>query len=395
MTECDTEADGLQPLLHRWGERAAKEPIVERPGDIKALFVPIERPKLGIAGPRRSTMVRNVGFTVVELLVVIAIIGLLVALLLPAVQMARESGRRSECANHLHQFGIALAAYHDAMRTFPPAFAANFTPAGVSTFSGTTTMLMPYFEQTNLASLYNQTRAWYMQSPQVAQTVVPIFVCPSVSQANPISVPLFSSLPGSTSGATYAVSNYVFCKGVNDAWCVAPASVPPDQRGMFDMNFATRDAGIRDGLSSTMAMGEGAGGPLWPLCSGPGCTIPAAPVPGGSAPNASVLWLPNTVMTDALVANSGIIASCNYACTLEPLNKKPVTDSMVVLASLGDCRCSLNGGPHHTSNFRSSHPGGGYFLFADGSTHFLLEGIDLLTYRRLSSIAEGATAQVP
>jgi prepilin-type N-terminal cleavage/methylation domain-containing protein/prepilin-type processing-associated H-X9-DG protein len=358
MMESNSQADGWLPVLHRCG-------------------------------------VRKKGLTVVELLVVMAIIGLLIALLLPAVQMAREAGRRSECANHLHQFGIALAAYHDAIRTFPPAFTANFAPTGVTTFGGATTMLMPYFEQTNLTSLYVQTLPWYEQSPQVAQTVVPIFVCPSVSQGNPINVPLFAAYPpGSTAGGTYGVSNYVFCKGVTDAWCLAPDSVPPNQRGMFDMNFATRAAAIRDGLSDTIAMGEGAGGLLWPLCSGPGCSTPAPPDPSGNQPNAIVLWLPNTVMPDAL-ANMGFIASCNYACTLEPMNKNPVTDSMVVLASIADCRCSLNGGPHHTSNFRSAHPGGGHFLFADGSTHFLLETIDLTTYRRLSTISEGATAQIP
>lgn len=334
------------------------------------------------------------GFTLVEALVVIAVVGLALALLLPAVQTAREAARRLECANHLHQFGIALASYHEALRTFPPALVAGFDLAGFDEYAGAHSMLLPYMEQTNLHSLYDPNRPWYRQSPRVAQTVVPIFVCPSVNQANPSEMPLLANNPGISTGAVYALTNYLFCKGPNDAWCLAPAMVSADERGMFDVNFAMSDSGIRDGLSSTIAMGEGAGGPAWPLCFGPGCGTAAPATPAGQKPHADVPWLASTIYPD-FVAGSGFLASSNCGCTLEPLNKHPVTHSMVAVASISDCRCSRNGGAHHTSNFRSAHPGGGNFLFADGSTHFLQQSVDMTIYARLSTVAEGYVAQVP
>lgn len=334
------------------------------------------------------------GFTLVEALVVIAVVGLALALLLPAVQVAREAARRRECANHLRQFGLALASYHDALRTFPPALVADFDLAGFDEYAGANSMLLPYMEQTNLHSLYDRNRPWYQQSPRVAQTVLPSFVCPSVSQANPSEIPFLANNPGVGTGGLYAVTNYVFCKGPNDAWCLAPALVPADERGMFDVNFAMRDSGIRDGLSQTIAMGEGAGGPGWPLCFGAGCATAGPPSPTGQKPHADVPWLAITIYPD-FIAGSGFLASSHCGCTLEPLNKNPVTHSMVAVASISDCRCSRSGGPHHTSNFRSAHPGGGNFLFSDGSTRFLQQAVDMTTYARLSTVAEGVVAQVP
>src|SRR5476651_1488521 len=96
------------------------------------------------------------GFTLIELLVVIAIIAVLVALLLPAVQSAREAARRTQCVSNVKQLGIALHNYHDAVKTFPP----NLTPGGTQyRYSaggwGVLTYLNPYLEQTNVYNLMN------------------------------------------------------------------------------------------------------------------------------------------------------------------------------------------------------------------------------------------------
>lgn len=338
-------------------------------------------------------MKRRAGLTVVEMLVVIVILGLCLAVVLPAVNAAREAARRRQCANNLRQFGIALASYHDALRTFPPGLIAKFDRAGLDEYAGANSMLLPYFEQTGLHALYDPNRAWYQQTPQVARTVVPIFVCPSVRQKNPFEIPLLASYAEVTTGSTYAVTNYLFSKGLNDAWCSAPESVPANERGMFDINFSMRDVGVRDGLANTMAMGEGAGGADWPLCFGPGCSTAAQADPAGNDLHAGVPWLASTVYPD-FIAGSGYLASSHHACALEPLNKKPVTHSMVAATAIADCRCSADGGPHHTSNFRSDHPGGGNFLFADGAVHFLQQSIDMTTYARLSTVAEGTVAEL-
>src|SRR5438105_3620381 len=112
---------------------------------------------IGLRGPfpnwrravKLSSMRRKLAFTLVELLVVIAIIGVLVALLLPAVQMARESARRMACQNNLKQVGLALQSYHDGQRSFPPGYVSAVDAAGNDTGPGWgwAAKALPYMEQ--------------------------------------------------------------------------------------------------------------------------------------------------------------------------------------------------------------------------------------------------------
>jgi prepilin-type N-terminal cleavage/methylation domain-containing protein/prepilin-type processing-associated H-X9-DG protein len=177
------------------------------------------------------------GFTLIELLVVIAIIGVLIALLLPAVQAAREAARRSQCVNNLKQIGIALHNYHDVNNEIPPNSNANKPDWSMKA------RLLPFLEQ---RALFNALNVSFNNSdtPDVNSTVrvtkVNVFVCPSDG-----------NLPSTTDGIT----SYPNCIGVIRINAIV-VDGPADKMGQTsdgpDITFAT----ITDGLSTTMIFSE-------------------------------------------------------------------------------------------------------------------------------------------
>ncbi len=379
------------------------------------------------------------GFTIVELLVVLAIIWVIVALLLPAIQAAREAARRSSCFNNLKQFGVALHSYHDALKTFPPAGCVSVSHEIVGG-SGTNdndgiyasphTMLLPYFEETGLYEQYNQNFDWWNQNPEMMAAVVPAFACPSVSGENPMldnMLEVIWVVGGVINNyRALGVTNYAFCKGVTDSYCLAPGDKPPGppvvpvtERGMFDINWAVNIRKVRDGLSNTIALGEAAHGPTWPVSDADA----NVPIWNGTVYDNQRTSLP--VLDDfgqvrlcwqawgspqpsyrSLNEIVGVHHGSISACTLEPLNKWPPTQAQHSDSHPTDCRKSQLGAPgsrmpqtmggfHVAPNFRSDHPDGGNFLFADGSVRFLSQQIDLLLYQQLSTMAGGEIADPP
>jgi prepilin-type processing-associated H-X9-DG protein len=337
---------------------------------------------------------------------VIAIIGILVALLLPAIQAAREAARRAECINNLKQFGIALHNYHGTRKSFPLG-AILKKDSNLDVYASATTSLLPYFEDTALHGIYDQNRQWEDQKPGVAAVPIAVFKCPSSSSPNTFTDPLLSDY--SEPDGTFGVMEYAYCMGYTDAFCIRgigePGRVAPSQRGMFSTAFGASIRQITDGTSKTIAMGDASGGPNWLVCHRKSnhpatpCTVAdLAPTPNGEIPDASMGWIigePNsTGFFAALGARSSI-----YACTVEPMNKSPVTDTYLdtsqyfgeILLSRTNptytCKASFEGGRHAVSNFRSDHPGGCNFLMADGSVTFLREDIDMAAYRARSTIA--------
>jgi prepilin-type N-terminal cleavage/methylation domain-containing protein/prepilin-type processing-associated H-X9-DG protein len=138
------------------------------------------------------------GFTLVELLVVIAIIGILVALLLPAVQAAREAARRMQCQNNLKQLGLAIHNFHDSKKILPPAQQQILNPAQTDTMAGHcwTTFILPYIEQQAVYDKYNWTVNWddattnaanvgTANGPGPVLTRIPTFLCPSAPTVRP------------------------------------------------------------------------------------------------------------------------------------------------------------------------------------------------------------------
>src|SRR6187549_3986688 len=121
---------------------------------------------------------RRPGFTLVELLVVIAIIGVLVALLLPAVQFAREAARRTQCGNNLRQLGIATHTFHDTRRFLPPAFIGDNSDKvdGWATWGA---LMGPYMENSTLYDQWDVSLRASLQKPIAYQTPIPGYLCPS------------------------------------------------------------------------------------------------------------------------------------------------------------------------------------------------------------------------
>ncbi len=390
---------------------------------------------------------RRRGFTLVELLVVIAIIGILIALLLPAVQAAREAARRSQCKNNLRQLGISLHNYHDALGSFPPGatFGQYFEPpalfpspttGGGGFYTNVYLALCPYFEQTSIQALYNSNLSWEDQNADLMATAISTLICPSNGNKDNPSSDLYirriqSEYP--SLGGLFGLVDYIVSKGVNDAWCFFPGHVVSwqdaasldtfgnsgwfyQERGMFDISlprestlvgasWVTKESMISDGLSHTFAIGEGAQGPGWFFCREHGCKFGDASVitwQGGKPVPPFQFWtMPVNLTTLNDATPESLFTTGIFGSTMDKLNTNPITHTVIDVTTgaglfLAVCRPSqdwagnMTGSPsphrHRTSGFRSDHRGGGNFLFADASVHFVQEQVDLPIYRGMSTI---------
>ena len=221
------------------------------------------------------------GFTLIELLVVIAIIAILVAMLLPTVQQAREAARRSQCKNNLKQLALALHNYEETHTTFPPGVVTINPQASVVICSlgfgfgasdswneaqsgagvhGTSWMLqiLPYVEKNTLYEEWD-----FELSPSgnraVGETDIPFFYCPS-RRSNAISdARMFQGWTkgGTDYGGCLGVCNGFHDCGTHEFWRVATGNRPEAPcKGMFRVNSATRIRDVTDGMSNTIMLGE-------------------------------------------------------------------------------------------------------------------------------------------
>src|SRR5207248_51023 len=190
-------------------------------------------------------------FTLIELLVVIAIIGVLIGLLLAAVQRVREAANRASCQNNLHQIGLALHAYHDAQGTFPAGYVcqAQKNPNITTPGWGWGFLLLPGLEQGNLAQQANTSQPVEHSSNQaVRTTVLKVYVCPSDRSTG-----LFTVLDKNNAALAQATTNsYAASHGVG----VELDEELDDFNGMFSRNSKIRIAEVTDGTSNTPAIGE-------------------------------------------------------------------------------------------------------------------------------------------
>jgi prepilin-type N-terminal cleavage/methylation domain-containing protein len=197
---------------------------------------------------RKTCRCPRVGFTLVELLVVIAIIGILVGLLLPAVNAAREAARRTQCSNNVRQLALAMINYESALGQFPAGVTDDDDDFQDGLHNGLLAML-PYAEEQALYDRYDFGIDWKSGSNLVvAKAQVAILRCPN---SNGVIEP-----DGNLDGAA---SDYALCKG-DIAYLCGDAL----ERGIFDLNSATKIRQIRDGLSKTILLGEALSSNLFP-----------------------------------------------------------------------------------------------------------------------------------
>jgi prepilin-type N-terminal cleavage/methylation domain-containing protein/prepilin-type processing-associated H-X9-DG protein len=264
-------------------------------------------------------------FTLIELLVVIAIIGILLALLLPAVQKVRESANRLKCANNLKQIGIACHAYHDSFNSLPPGYLATADDLSTTPGWGWGAFLLPYIEQDNLFRQIDLTQP--LEKSIVPQNMVKLYLCPS--DQPPEAAFAVTDITMKTV-CMAAPSSYAACVGNDDS-----EAYDLTGNGVFYRNSRTRFGDITDGLSSTsfigdrswvMVMGIWAGAPNGAVTrSGPKNPWPNATAPAPDLVQAHNNWINN----NGADSDAGL------------------------------------------DDFSSNHPGGANFLFGDGSVHFI------------------------
>lgn len=282
------------------------------------------------------------GFTLIELLVVIAIIGILVALLLPAVQQAREAARRTQCRNNLKQIGLALHNYHDVHLTLPPGWIG--ATAGVHDIEGINgfgwgVFLLPYMDQ---APLYNQFNFSVSLVDPVHNEervqILPVFRCPSdvgeatwqiEEEANP-----------GTVIATLSTANYVGAFGTTELEdCESGSGLTNGQcrgNGSLFHNGKVLLRDYTDGTSNTFVCGE--------RVSTAGYSTWVGVVPEGEEAMARILGV------------------ADHLPNHEPL---------------------------HLDDFSSQHTGGAFFVMGDGAVRFVSENLDENVYKGLFTRSGG------
>ncbi len=317
---------------------------------------------------------RRSGFTLVELLVVIAIIGIMVGLLLPAVQAAREAARRMQCGNNLKQIGLAFHNYESSYKKLPPSRIEIDTPWKFH--AGWQVMTLPYLEETALFELYKKELNWYdQQNNPAATTVVKGFICPSAPGTRTTPSATLMTPRAITYGTpSFGPSDYAAINNIRrSAWVIngsdMPGTISREKPGALfpkTPGLGIKFAEIRDGLSNTIMIVEDAGRPdIW--VNGSNIRNPATGIALGS-PHVEEGW------GWADLQDSFSLDGSNQQGIANKTNK-----TTFVVTNNGSCmiNCTNDG------EIYSFHTGGAHSLRCDGSVQFMSQQMDGLLLVKL------------
>ncbi|MDR1382567.1 MAG: DUF1559 domain-containing protein [Planctomycetaceae bacterium] len=309
----------------------------------------------------KQSFVRR-AFTLVELLVVIAIIGILIALLLPAVQAAREAARRMQCTNNIKQLSLALHTYHDVYNVFPSEPAGNDITCLLA--------ILPYIEQGNLMSLLPEgkdiTNMTHQNTNVLCQNEISVFLCPDVSDRK--------NKTGNNQGGNY-IANYMANAGAAEAdvttssiysWDTTRAitSGPWVSNGIIYGSSKIGLSGVTDGTSNTIAWSE-------------------------------IAWNEYVGMTWARSGGSSRLGQAKAFAETLPINlfKKGIDKTYNIKVTNGSDTTDTDVAVTAQSNYGpwgSYHSGGVNTGLCDGSVRFMSETIDIVTMLRLSCRKDGS-----